>query len=331
MDDGWNSSASGADAWSGSATTVDYGNNIGRSYSNNTTLTGGDPSSTPSTSGAFSSSGGGGERGSGGGGGGGGGGYSRNLNPKAQLSVDRMPYETSVETIRNIFGRYGRIARVICDYKITEERLHVWLDYEDERVCESALRENGRKMEKSTIVVMKSSSGGGEDGFRSRGPKKDAWGNNTWNKDRNSGGGAAAANTSTASVEGADWSSADWSSGGDANTSSNDNYGDGEDRRSSRGRGRGGRDRGGRGGGRGRGGGGRYQPYDKNDSSFEKTELPPWEDILAGKSSSTPAASSASASDQWNTDDQWGSGGGSKEPSHQNTAPPADQAALDWD
>lgn len=30
MDDGWNSSASGADAWSGSATTVDYGNNIGR-------------------------------------------------------------------------------------------------------------------------------------------------------------------------------------------------------------------------------------------------------------------------------------------------------------
>lgn len=116
---------------------------------------------------------------------------------------------------------------------------------------QSALRENGRKMEKSTIVVMKSSSGGGEDGFRSRGPKKDAWGNNTWNKDRNSGGGAAAANTSTASVEGADWSSADWSSGGDANTSSNDNYGDGEDRRSSRGRGRGGRDRGGRGGGRG--------------------------------------------------------------------------------
>lgn len=65
-------------------------------------------------------------------GGGGGGGGHRGLNVRAQLSIERLPPDTSVETIRNIFGRYGRISRVVCDYKISDDRLYVWLDYEDE-------------------------------------------------------------------------------------------------------------------------------------------------------------------------------------------------------
>lgn len=84
--------------------------------------TGGD-TATPSSSGGYA-------------GASGSGGYSRGLNVKAQLSIERLPFETSIETIRNIFGRYGRIARVVCDYKIAEERLNVWLDYEDEKFCE---------------------------------------------------------------------------------------------------------------------------------------------------------------------------------------------------
>lgn len=69
--------------------------------------------------------------GGGGGGGGGSGGGIFRLNVRSQLTVEKLPGDTPLETIRSIFGRYGRLSRVVCDYKISEDRLMVWIDYED--------------------------------------------------------------------------------------------------------------------------------------------------------------------------------------------------------
>lgn len=96
-----------------------------------------------------------------------------------------MPFETSIDKIRNIFGRYGVITRVVCDYNIKDQRLHVWLDYEGEQAAEvsfhkklvtvvilffssqTALRENGRKMERNTITVQRGSNSS-DDSFSKR-------------------------------------------------------------------------------------------------------------------------------------------------------------------
>lgn len=318
MDAGWDTGAAAPDAWSGGAAA---GSDLGFGFTS--AATGGE-TATPSSSGGYA------------GASGSGGGYTRGLNVKAQLSIERLPFETSIETIRNIFGRYGRVARVVCDYRIAEERLNVWLDYEDEKSCENAVRENGRKMERNTIVVQKSSSG--EGGFGgSRGPKKDAWGNisrgpkGDRGESRGDTSSSGLATSSDTTATSGDWASADWG----ASTSTTDNNSgfdssfDNEDRRSSRGRGggRGGRDRGGRGGGRGRGGGGgggRFQPYDKSDDYGEKSALPAWDDIVAGKSSTSTATPKA----------DWG-GSGDADSGNKDSVPfsqqPTQPLNIDWD
>jgi RNA-binding protein len=63
--------------------------------------------------------------------------YNRpSLNIPSHIKIEKLSFDTSLEKIRNIFGRYGKISRVVCDYRINEEKLYCWLDYEDKRVIE---------------------------------------------------------------------------------------------------------------------------------------------------------------------------------------------------
>lgn len=46
------------------------------------------------------------------------------------ITIDKMSIDTSVSDIRVLFGRYGKIARIVLDYQYDEDKLFCWLDYE---------------------------------------------------------------------------------------------------------------------------------------------------------------------------------------------------------
>lgn len=253
------------DDWPATATAYSSGSVEPQAYSSNSIST--DNSANQSWS-------------AGGGGGGGSGSGIFRLNVRSQLTVEKLPGDTPLETIRSIFGRYGRISRVVCDYKITEDRLMAWLDYEDPAHATVALRENGRKMNRSTITVQKNTNASDDGGFAARKPRKESFGQGSgWSREPRGGGGSN--NNSFADTSGTGGGSG---GGGDDswNTPSWDNAGDNSDSFGGERRGRGGfrgERRGGR-GDRGRGRGNRYQPYDKGDSSFGGSSTRDWDAIV---------------------------------------------------
>jgi len=46
------------------------------------------------------------------------------------LVIDKMHPETQISDIRSMFGRFGKIIRVIFDYQFDEDKVYCWLDYE---------------------------------------------------------------------------------------------------------------------------------------------------------------------------------------------------------
>ncbi|XP_074597730.1 uncharacterized protein LOC141852581 [Brevipalpus obovatus] len=70
------------------------------------------------------------------------------------LVIENLSPVTSIDTLRNIFGRYGRITRLFSDYLYAKHRLTVWLDYDDPTCCERVIKmENNRKVNHSVIKV----------------------------------------------------------------------------------------------------------------------------------------------------------------------------------
>lgn len=52
------------------------------------------------------------------------------INTPSMITIDKMSIDTSVSDIRVLFGRYGKIARIVLDYQYDEDKLFCWLDYE---------------------------------------------------------------------------------------------------------------------------------------------------------------------------------------------------------
>ncbi|XP_031562218.1 serine/arginine-rich splicing factor RS2Z33-like [Actinia tenebrosa] len=69
-----------------------------------------------------------------------------------ELFVGRLSKETKQRDLENVFYLYGKLSR--CDIKYGRERAYGFIEYEDPRDAEEALRrENNRKLFGSRIVV----------------------------------------------------------------------------------------------------------------------------------------------------------------------------------
>ncbi|XP_074597655.1 uncharacterized protein LOC141852523 [Brevipalpus obovatus] len=281
------------DDWGGTTTAYSGGSAEPQAYTSN---------SIPSDNQSWSA---------GGGGGGGSGGGIFRLNVRSQLTVEKLPGDTPLETIRSIFGRYGRISRVVCDYKVSEDRLMVWIDYEDPAHATVALRENGRKMNRNTITVQKNTNASDDGGFAARKPRKESFGQGSgWSREPRGGGGGGSNNNSFADTSGTgggsgggggddSWNTPSWDSSGDNSFGNSDSFrGERRGRGGFRGERRGGR------GDRGRGRGNRYQPYDKDDSSFGGSSTVDWDALVnqdpKSSSSDPPENSYTAVESDWN-------------------------------
>lgn len=49
---------------------------------------------------------------------------------QSSLKIENLGSETSVTDIRGLFGRFGKITRVFCDYSILDNKTTCWLDYD---------------------------------------------------------------------------------------------------------------------------------------------------------------------------------------------------------
>ncbi|XP_070538978.1 probable splicing factor, arginine/serine-rich 6 [Ptychodera flava] len=77
---------------------------------------------------------------------------SRGSDPGAQLFVGRLSKQTRQRDLENIFTHYGRLSR--CDIKYGSGMAYAFVDYEDRRDAEDAIKfENGREVCGQSIVV----------------------------------------------------------------------------------------------------------------------------------------------------------------------------------
>lgn len=99
----------------------------------------------------------------------------------SMLTIDKMPVDTSVTDIRQHFGRYGKISRIVVDYQFVEDKVSCFLDFEKEEVLDVVIRMTDRKRFRNREISVArntytpSSSSGGS----SSAPSSSDWGSST--------------------------------------------------------------------------------------------------------------------------------------------------------
>ncbi|KAI1282122.1 hypothetical protein HDE_13147 [Halotydeus destructor] len=215
------------------------------------------------------------------------------------IEFEKLAVGVQLDDLRNKFGRYGKISRLVVDYRFEEERAFAWLDYVEEKSIEKALKYEDKQKLKGVPLSIKrgDSSGGSSGGFR---------GGRGGGRGRGGGGGDSGWGASSNADKSDSWdtatngaaSSSDWGSSANGAAASSDwGAGGGGGGRSSFGGRDGDRGRG-RGGFRGRGrGGDRPKPYERSGgwgTSDDKKD-DPWS--TSGSTSKPKAEEKAPAAD----------------------------------
>ncbi|CAH1787365.1 unnamed protein product, partial [Owenia fusiformis] len=78
--------------------------------------------------------------------------FKMSMRDGTSLFVGRLSKRTRTRDVEEIFREYGHMSR--CEVKYGEEMAYAFVDYEDRKDAEDAIRcENGRKVLGSTIIV----------------------------------------------------------------------------------------------------------------------------------------------------------------------------------
>ncbi|XP_077517066.1 uncharacterized protein LOC144127932 isoform X2 [Amblyomma americanum] len=74
------------------------------------------------------------------------------MSGRGQLFIGRLPLDTRERDVEQVFERYGRLLR--CDVKYGTGMAYAFVDYEDHRDAEDAVKyENGREIRGQSVVV----------------------------------------------------------------------------------------------------------------------------------------------------------------------------------
>ncbi|XP_002399999.2 serine/arginine-rich splicing factor RS2Z33 isoform X2 [Ixodes scapularis] len=74
------------------------------------------------------------------------------MSGRGQLFIGRLPLECRERDVEQVFERYGRLLR--CDVKYGTGMAYAFVDYEDHRDAEDAVKyENGREIRGQSVVV----------------------------------------------------------------------------------------------------------------------------------------------------------------------------------
>jgi len=106
---------------------------------------------------------------------------------ETQLKVKNLPYKTSVEDVKEMFGQFGEITKAILEYNFDDQQLICYLNFKDDSIYDKVVTQYSNNNDDSTIVEKICYGNGLNIDDRKRKKAKNDWAMDSSESNRNSG------------------------------------------------------------------------------------------------------------------------------------------------